>query len=95
MSKINFSFDFGGFSISQSQHSDSYPARASGAFHRLTPEQFDALTGAFDLTSKYDSLDPNIETLTTKEGRTFRTTDIDFGGLCVTIFADVPADVPV
>jgi len=93
MNRINFDFGFGDLTISQSQHSTNYPARMSGAFHRLTAEQFDALTSAFDLTSKYGALDSTIETLTIEEtGRTFRTADIDFGGLCLTLFADVPAE---
>jgi len=53
----------------------------SANMHQLTAEQFDALTTAFDLTGE-------IATLTTETGRTFRTADIDFGGLRLTTFAD-------
>ena len=87
MTKINFDFDFGGLTISQSQYGSK--TRMTGAMHRLTPEQFDALTSAFGLTSKYSSIDPEIQTLTVEGGRSFRTADINMGGLIVSLFADV------
>lgn len=85
--QVTFNIDFNnGFSIRQSNTSTRRGLLTSGSFHRLTPEQFDALVEAFG------TLDA-IRTLTT-DGRhtmpkTFRTVEIDFGGLRLTLFADV------
>jgi len=96
MSKVSFSIDFGnGFSVSQNHGLSRDTPRTTGDFHRLTPEQFDALTGAFDLDNGFGS-DEEIKTLTLDDGsRTFRTTSINMGGLIVTLYADIPVDVPV
>ena len=86
MAKVSFNVEFGGFSIRQSNHYRNEPT-VDGAFHRLTPEQFDALVEAFEQTSE-------TQTLTTdgKYGkvRTFRTAAINFGGLQIHLYADVP-----
>ena len=57
-----------------------------GSLHHLNPEQFDAMTAAFEVTDESQTLmtDP-----TYGAPRTFRTAEIDFGGLTLTIFADV------
>lgn len=87
--------DFGkGFSVQQSIKGEpkSYSVLSTGSFHRLTPEQFDALTSHFNIT--YD-----VQTLTTDgtygPTQTFRTCEIDFGGLRLTLFAVVPSKKPV
>jgi len=95
MSKVSFSIDFGnGFSVSQNHGLSRDTPRTTGDFHRLTPEQFDALTGAFDLDNGWN--DEEIKTLTIPEtGKNFRTVSINMGGLIVTLFSDVTMDVPV
>lgn len=78
---VTFTAKFGDFSIQQ------YSTHTHGSLHRMTPERFDALVAAFD----HDE----VRTLTVKPDnysrieRSFRTTDIDFGGLKLSIFADV------
>lgn len=78
---ITFEASFGDFKVKQYAHG------TYGSMHRLTPEQFDALYDAF-------TGDELPRTLTT-DGRygpptAFRTVDIDFGGLKLSIFANVP-----
>ena len=58
-----------------------------GSMHRLTPEQFDAMTAAFEVVEEVKTL--TTEPTTSCAPRTFRTAEIDFGGLTLTIFADV------
>lgn len=69
-----------------------YTVSQYGSLHRLTPEQFDALMEVFEVTD-------SPRTLTTDgrygPARTFRTAEIDFGGLRLSIFADVPSEQPV
>lgn len=88
MANVSFNADFGGFSIRQSQSVYTDGLHTTGAFHRLTPEQFDALLDVFEVVD-------GAKTLTT-DGRygapkTFRTAEIDFGGLTLSLYADVPA----
>lgn len=81
----NFTIKCGGLSISQSQRNRRDVPRMTGSFHRLTPKQFDALMEAFPVVR-------DVAYLTTDGGQNFRTAEIDFGGLTLTIFADVPAE---
>lgn len=79
---VTTKLDFDGLSI------QTYPSHVHGSFHRMTPEQFDALYAAF-------GGEDEIRTLTVKPDnyirtpRTFRTVDIDFGGLKLSLFSDV------
>lgn len=87
--ETSVNIDFGnGFSVRQSISPtiSGQRIRSSGTFHRLSPEQFDALADSF-------SIGDEIRTLTTDSGRTFRTASIDFGGMALTIFSDVPSTV--
>jgi len=83
-----FTLKFGNLTIQQySGHFGSSDRTwIRGSFHRLTPEQFDAMTAAFEVVEE-------VKTLTTEPTygapSTFRTAEIDFGGLTLTIFADV------
>jgi len=87
-----FTLDCGDLKISQRNvGSTTTPAtRISGDLHKLTPEQFDALTQAFTVTEA-----TKILTTDGRYGptRTFRTSTIDFGGLMVRLFADVPENM--
>jgi len=96
MSRINFSLDFGdGFSVSQHQPLTNKDPRMTGAFHRLTPEQFDALTDAFDLDNGFNH-EEKIDTLTVPDtGRKFRSASINFGGLIVGLYSDVAVEAEV
>lgn len=85
MADFTLSIDFGnGFSVRTSD------LESSGSFHRLTPEQFDALVDTFQVTS-------DVRTLTTDgrytPPRNFRTAEINLGGLDLTIFSDIPSHV--
>ena len=87
MANVSFNAEFGGFSLKQSQSGYTNDTHTTGSFHRLTPEQFDALLDVFEVTEA-------VKTLTT-DGRygapkTFRTSEIDFGGLRLSLYADVP-----
>jgi len=53
----------------------------------VTPEQFDALAANFDLVSTVAGIDEgSIDTLEDGEGGHFRTTDLDFGGITLTLY---------
>lgn len=79
--KTTFNIEFGDFRIQQ------FTTHTHGSLHRLTPAQFDALCEQFG--------GDDIRTLTTKPDNysrkeiTFRTAEIDMGGLKLSIFADV------
>ncbi len=78
--EVTFTAKFGDFSIQQ------YSTHTHGSLHRLSPEKFDALYVAF-------GGDDEVRTLTTDNNkygpaRTFRTVDVEFGGLKLSIFAD-------
>lgn len=87
----NISLKFGALSVTHTVTAKVAGDRISqyGSLHRLTPEQFDALIEQFEVTD-------NVRTLTTDgrydAPRTFRTAEIDFGGLHLTLFANVPAE---
>jgi hypothetical protein len=80
-----FTINFGDLKIQQ--HTGlSERVWVSGQLHRLTPEQFDAMTNSFEVVCPE-------KTLTTDDRYgaplTFRTAEIMLGGLKLSIFADV------
>lgn len=91
MADTTFNIDFGnGFSVRQSKGRSTDNFEASGSFHRLTPDQFDALIDTFEVTK-----DDRVLSTDGRYGapRNFRTANINFGGLDLTIFSDIPAEV--
>lgn len=85
--QTNFSFKFGGFEVRMRQSLPSSEPRMTGRLHRLTPEQFDVLVDNFEQVDEFGL--GAVRTLTTDNGRTFRTGTINLGGLEVTLYADV------
>jgi hypothetical protein len=86
---VTFNADFNeGLSLTSMDHKGE--TLYTGRFHRLTPEQFDALVEAFDIVSTFGE-----RTMTTDgrygPPRTFRTATINLGGLKTELYADVPA----
>jgi hypothetical protein len=83
-----FTLKFGDLSIQQYVGLTGDRTWVTGRLHRLTSEQFDALTAAFEVVEDTKTL-----TTDTKYGaaHTFRTAEIDFGGLTLSLYADVPA----
>ena len=56
-----------------------------------THEQFDALVANFPLVSTVQDVsdhDAKVDTLPTGDGRFFRTADIAFGGMTVTLYSE-------
>lgn len=88
--------DFGdGFTLAHTVDGKitGYTVTQYGSLHRLTPEQFDSLIEQFEVTGAVRTLEMDSDTYET--ARTFRTAEINFGGLRLSIFADVPAEQPV
>ena len=79
-----FTLKFGNLTIQQYSDVASDRTWIRGSFHRLNPEQFDAMTAAFEVVEEVKTLtiEPTYGALST-----FRTAEIDFGGLTLTIFA--------
>ena len=90
MADVTFNIDFGnGFSVRQSNGRDG-TSTSSASFHRLTPEQFDALTNAFQITQKARVLNTDGRY---SAPQSFQTADIDFGGLSLTLYSPIPEHV--
>lgn len=90
MADATFNIDFGnGLSVRQSISRDG-TSTSSGSFHRLTPEQFDALTNAFQITREARVLNTDGRY---SAPRSFRTADINIGGLVLTLFSPIPEHV--
>lgn len=82
----NFDLEFGkGLSIRQFTSYDLKKPVITGSLHHLSPIQFDNLVEQFDVIEESHTF--SVE----RQGKQFRSATIDFGGLKLSIYAEVPA----